>query len=105
MASLKRRDIARRSVHKPAAGGKRGPGNVRRDEAVFCFQQRVIGGNRFARDNIDSRTPEPAAVERIGQIPLVNQRPRAVLSSMAVGFIRDSESALIIPAFVEVSGQ
>ena len=61
-------------------------GDVRRDDAVFRLQQRVVCANRLGVDHIQSRRGYFAAVERVGNVLLIDE--------LAAGIVDENDAVL-----------
>src|SRR5579885_1530323 len=55
LTSKKRFQVVDGGAHQAGASFTRGPGQMRRNNAVFSVEQRVVRGWRFAREHIKSR--------------------------------------------------
>ena len=61
--------IVHRDTHQPLSGFLGRPGDMRGDDAVFCREQGVVGGRRFAGKHVDGRTGNAPgiALQRVPQ--------------------------------------
>ena len=83
-------EILYRDVHQPLAAFLWSPADVRRDDAVFRLEQRVIRADGFIADDIQPGGKHLSAVERIRQALLHEERAAAVVEQDdAVLHLRD----------------
>ena len=59
---------------------------MRRDDAVLRFQQRIIRADRLGVDHVQSRRSHLSAIERVGNVLLVNE--------LTAGFIDEDDAVL-----------
>ena len=52
---------------------------MRRDDAVLRFQQRIIRADRLGVDHVQSRRSHLSAIERVGNVLLVNELTAGVI--------------------------
>ena len=72
-------DVLHGRIHNALAALFRRPGDVRRDDAVLRFQQRVIHADRLGVDHVQSRRSDFTSIERIGNILLVDELTACVI--------------------------
>ena len=60
-------------IHQARAGGARGPGQVRGDDAVPGGEQRIVRGRGFLGQHVHGRAGDAAGVQGLGQGRLVHE--------------------------------
>ena len=83
-------DVFCRGVHDPLAALLRGPGDMRRDDAVFSLEKRIIPLDRLSRNNIKTSSINLTTVQSIRKILLNNQLTTAVV---------DKDNSILLPLF------
>ena len=71
--------VFNRAIHDPLAAFFRSPGNMRRDQTIFCAEQRIIRQNRFCRYNVKAGGKNFPGIQRVSQILLDDQRASGVI--------------------------
>ena len=72
-------------------------GDMRRQDHVVEREQRVVRGDRLGLEGVEPGAAEMPAAQRIDECRLVDDGPRAVLTSSAPGFISASSRRPISP--------
>ena len=68
---------------------------MRRDDAVLRFQQRIIRADRLGVDHVQSRRSHLSAIERVGNVLLVNELTAGVIDEDdAVLYLGDTRLGL-----------
>ena len=67
------------AVDDPLAAFLRGPGDVRRNDAVLGVKQRVVLGDRLRGDDVDGGGGDFSRVQRVRQVLLHHYLPAAVV--------------------------
>src|SRR5205085_11336215 len=85
-AGKKSAHVFDRDFHQSQSRCASGPCKMRRDQAVFGSEQRMLRGRRLSSQDIQARTGDSPCIQRISQCLLVNQLSSTGVQQESGGF-------------------